>query len=371
MDRDDPLYDWARRHTRPAPDRAAAEELVRQARRRGRRRLAWLVPAGMIAVAAVVFAIVLARPDPAPSPSGGLDAPAPVLTTGIHDLGPDTLRIAPGGRVRVEARGGHARYHLETGILTVVAGARTGGETLRVHAGEHVVSVIGTVFQVRRAPFRVQVREGVVAVDGPDGRVILRAGDTWPPDPAVDTDPPASPAPDGSAEAAPIAPRPPAAKEGARRSAPALPDLEGLTRAVLDGDVDRAREGLRARLRADPTDVEAWRLQARLEAREGQTEGAVSAWIQVARLGAPDLSRQARYEAATLLLDDQPARAVPLLEAYLEDPGPLAPEAALALAAAHTRLGRPAEARRWWRWLVETHPGTAAAERARDRLSAP
>jgi len=109
--------------------------------------------------------------------------------------------------------------------------------------------------------------------------------------------------------------------------------------------------------------------------RAGETTRAVSLYEQL-QSEFPD-SREAstsRVALGRLLLDrtGEPGRARALFDRYLErDPtGPLAEEARVGRALAFMRLGDRDAERAAWREVLERHPGSVHAERARQRLGA-
>ena len=133
-----------------------------------------------------------------------------------------------------------------------------------------------------------------------------------------------------------------------------------LRRLVLSGDEAGARAGIRKRLRMAGDEADAWVLLAQLETRSGHIDEAVSAWREVIALDGAS-AQQARYEAALLLLDQQPTQAIPLLRSFLEQADPLAAEARLRLGRALLAVGDQQEARVTLRAVVDGHPGTSAA----------
>lgn len=135
---------------------------------------------------------------------------------------------------------------------------------------------------------------------------------------------------------------------------------------MLQGDATGARQSLLDHLAANPRDIEARALLAQAETKLGHRSAAVSAWEQVVDAGRPNTARRARYEIARLF-EDRPQQAIPWLEAYLADPGPLVPEARLRLGRAQAALGLP-EAEQTLNRVIADHPGTAAAASARALL---
>lgn len=353
MSLDDELADYASRRQAPAPTPAEAQALVAHASS-GPPWL-WLgLGAGLVSIAAMALTIVIIGlswapaevPAPIatlpeetaqPSPSPRQAPPEPrILATGRHSLDADVLTVQ--GQVIVPpAAAGVVTARLERGQVEVQAAPRAPGESLVIEAGAHRVRVVGTRFTVTREPFTVDVVEGIVQVTGPDLDLRLEAGQRFPrPDP------------------------------GPRAVVPGLDVLRG---AVLRGDPQSAREGLRARLELDPTEAASWELLARLETREGQTEAAADAWRAVIAHGGSSSAQRARFEAALLLLDPQPVEAIGLLQAFLAaEPGALAPEARLHLATAQFNSGDAAAAQTTLRVLIADHPGTSAAAQAHSRL---
>ncbi|MFK7926705.1 MAG: hypothetical protein AB8H79_00840 [Myxococcota bacterium] len=358
MSLDDELAEWAEQTRQPAPNRSEISALVARAEHRGSGR--WALPialgaTGLAALAALVaLAVMPAQPpkdapavaieDDRPEPSLVIEAPdRRSLSAGQHALGGDQIEVAQDGFVEVIDGGLATELALRTGQVTVHAAPRSAGESLSVTHDDWTVRVVGTRFMVVDDPFTVRVTEGVVRVTGPDTDTTLRAGDVLV---------------EGQIQRA----KP-------TRIAPSLPPLSELKQLLLDGRSDAARQGLSRRLAASPNDVPAWTLLAQLEGRAGAPDAAVTAWREVISRGNKAEAQRARYEAA-VILDGRPAEVVPLLTAFLADPGPLAPEAGVRLGRALLVLGRDAEAKARLQAVIDASPGTSSAREARALLRA-
>jgi hypothetical protein len=342
---DDELRAWGESRRLPPPTLDEAAALVRRAQR-SRWRWLWLlapvVPAGLaLAALALLVAIGLYRtapaPDPAPPPLV-LIPPVPVpdpvvLETGSHAVGDDQLEVD--GEVAVTVEADRARIELRAGSVTVQAAPRAPGRSLVVEADGHEVHVVGTRFTVVRSPFDVSVEHGVVEVVRGAEVVRLGAGER-------------------------LRPR---SERPVRRF-----DLAAARAKILSGAADEARVELVDHLARDPGDTDAWSLLALLERRAGRVAEAVAAWREVVARGSVDEAQRARFEAATLLAG-APAEAIPLWEAFLERPDPLAAEARLRLGQARAAAGDREGARREWERILLDHPGSGPADAARALLA--
>ena len=105
--------------------------------------------------------------------------------------------------------------------------------------------------------------------------------------------------------------------------------------------------------------------EARLAVRRYQELQSVYPGSREARLSHVSLAR--------LYLDRlaDPQAALNQLDRYLEEPGQLAEEARVGRALALARLGRTAEERRAWQDLLDHHPSSPHADRARARIEQP
>ncbi|MBX2798892.1 MAG: tetratricopeptide repeat protein [Myxococcales bacterium] len=334
------LRAWAAERQRPRPTAQEAGALVARAERRrwwrrGRFGLVVLLP-----VAAALLSWVLLR-SPGVQP---VATPVAAWTAGTHEVDGDQIEISEGGRVQ---RASPTELVLQRGEVRVTARPRPADDALAVVVGERRVEVVGTLFTVTAEPFGVVVTEGVVVVTDPPHRAVLRAGERYP---AV-------------ADVAPAAP-----VDVPAPAPSAVPELDGLRRAMVRGDRALALQGLLQRVAADDADADSWVLIAQVHAAEGRQIDALAAWRNVIVHGRARQVQRARFESA-VLLEAQPDQVVPLLQAFLRDPGPLEPEALLRLGLAQRALGDEA-ATDTLQTLIRTHPGTDAAVRARTVLGA-
>jgi hypothetical protein len=118
-------------------------------------------------------------------------------------LGESTVSVSSGAGVRIE--GDDVRgwtVLVEMGSVDFDVTPRGSRPDFVVRAGEISVRVVGTRFNVTRGAEQVNVavREGSVRIQGPNGPVVLNAGDSWP-DARVESVP-ASPKPDRSGRTA-------------------------------------------------------------------------------------------------------------------------------------------------------------------------
>ena len=275
-------------------------------------------------------------------------------------------------------RGPTTRVALSKGSIEVKAAKRSPGESLTIAAGAYQVQVVGTQFIVHANPFEVFVSEGLVRVsDASGGEWMLAAGE-------------------GFSKGKTL--REKTIREKTIREKTIrekdLPDIAVLRSQILNDEVDAAREGLEAHLAVDEQRVDAWMLLAQLEGRAGKVDAAAAAWDSVIEHGSQRQAQQGRYEAARLL-EEQPGRALPYLEAflsrpdslegnkrelrtsgaptgrlkaYMSSPDPLEGEARLRLAQALHETGQTAAAAAELEQIIGAHPGTGAAKKARKML---
>jgi len=341
------LQDWADTRTAAAPTEAEAAHLIARAknRRPSPARIGLSVAVALAAAILLWFTVA-----PSPHTTGWTWTPrapavvAPeVLAQGSHHLADDIVEVGEATTVRPLRTGPTTKLRLDAGTIALTVSPRAAGETFSVHTDSWAVTVIGTRFTVQQAPFEVRVSEGTVAVTrtGSGDRWLVKAGEWFA---------------DGRLH-----------RPEVRKKKPPPPSLDSLQQMVLDGDLDTARTHLKVRLESSPDDARAWRLLAQLEARAGNTKATTNAWLQVVDHGSPTHAQAARFEAARLLASE-PTRVVPLLEAFLQSPHPLAADARLRLADAYASLGQDGRARAILEDTVARHAGTAAAAEAQRRL---
>ena len=244
------------------------------------------------------------RPTPPLAPLTWAQTPvAGALPPGEHLLADGsrlTLRAAT--RLTVTENSGPAlSFTLDEGLAHFSVTPET-GRTWRVFAGDTVVEVVGTVFQVEHtgARVRVVVERGVVRVSGPrvPGReVLLAAGQALDVvDPVVRAEtPPSAPAP--------LPPRPPVAREVTARRQPAVEDAGLPLPPALEVDLAEALRSADA-LRASGRDEEAMAaLQQLVEQHPAAPEAALAAFT-LARLhqqrGSVELARRWYQQALSL-----------------------------------------------------------------------
>lgn len=355
MKGDADLQAWAETRTATAPRDSDVERLLARARARRRRPRPAFIGAsvGVALAAATLVWVSLPRPKgatgwtwrPTRPPSDVAAAPAPkLLSVGTHPLHDDTVEVAEGARVWPLQTGPTTRLHLAAGTVTATVSHRTEGDHFAVELDGYTVEVVGTRFTVQHTPFEVRVTEGTVRVSAETGdqQWTVSAGE-W------------------LAEGRVQRPR-------LRDRPPTQPSIQDLQQLVLDGQHDSARTHLRARLDRRPRDGAAWRLLAQLEEQAGHPDAAAHAWLALVEHGSRSERAAGRFEAARLL-EASPDRVVPLLEACLEQPHPLAGEARLRLATAHSALGQEDRARAVLEEAARLHAGTAVGTEAARRLA--
>ncbi len=299
------------------------ERLVVATRMRGRRRavkrIGWSV--GALAVAAVALALLGRGTNPPWSrargtaeaeqtpPGGGAAAAHPLrfadgsLATPF-DAG-DVLVVAESapGRVRVDVRRGGGRFQVTPNKQ----------RTFAVSAGPVTVTVLGTVFAVRRLEdgVGVTVERGTVRVAWPDGAHVLNAGVYgWFSTAAAP--PPPAPAPSGKTND----------ESAAIRKAPPARDDDAVGALLAAADTERAK---------DHPDEAAAILRRLLQAHGGDRRAPL-AQLTLGRLLLLDLDRP--REAAQVFAE---------LRASAPN-GPFAADALAREAEAWARAGRTAEA---------------------------
>jgi tetratricopeptide (TPR) repeat protein len=288
---------------------------------------------------------------------------------------------------------------------------RRGDGEFVVEAGPHRVTVVGTRFAARLGPadsLEVAVAQGAVEVRtggervhrveaggrveiGADGNAVLeplsaderqdlswllgrrarRAIATAPPQPggpepianAVEDEAPVETETGAAATSTPrpAADDPPAAAE----------EVEGLDtweRWIVEGELARAEQAIGAHVAAHPIDHRAWAALGHCRRKASKWAGAVSAYLEAARVGPASSANQHRFRAGTLLQDrlGRHSQAAQVFEEYLRHPGAgsLRLDVELRLARAYLATGRRGAARQILERIAGQHAGTAAAVKA-------
>lgn len=274
----------------------------------------WLVAAPVAAAAAAVLVLVMrgpAAPSEEPARVVSKEAAVSVSFADSH------IQLEPVSALVMSHEAAHPTVLLERGTAMFTVAPRMARPAFIVRAGDAVIRVVGTRFQVSRSDERVgvAVEAGLVNVNFRGSIVPVGAGQRWssdapgtvlavaaaPPsvDPVVAAGPPATaepPAHDDTRSAPPPRPhrRPPAAgSAGVRPEPPSSSPV-----AELDGDRDRAEYD---------------RLAA-LEARSPAT--ALAGYMALAR-GTSRWADPALFAAARLAVDRHDRRAETLLGMYL------------------------------------------------------
>ena len=147
----------------------AEVDRLRMRRGVGRRQRWWPVVAAAAVVVVGVSAVWSVEPTVETPTAGGA---APVwLSSRASVTGTAEYTV-------VSSDSGHTRVRLDEGVLAF--DVASGGDFV-VEAGEVLVTVVGTRFEVARAAERVEVgvTEGVVAVAWPGGDAVVAAGERW------------------------------------------------------------------------------------------------------------------------------------------------------------------------------------------------
>jgi tetratricopeptide (TPR) repeat protein len=391
MSFDDDIKAWAKEErSATAPSPAEAAELVTRARRP---QFGWLTIA-LPALGALLLLAVLLPGTPAPAPAELTAAPPAdqspktlaktLLEVGETEIGGDRFTLAADSAAELVERGPTARVALSRGSIEVKAAKRSPGESLTITANDYQVQVVGTQFVVHADPFAIFVSEGLVRVaDSSGGEWMLAAGEGFSKGKTIR---------EKTIREKTI--REKTIREKTIREK-GLPDIAIIRASILTDEFEAAREALEAHLVADEQRVDAWMLLAQLENRMGEVDAAVEAWDSVIEHGSSQQAQQGRYEAARLL-EEQPRRALPYLEAFLSrpdslegnrrelttsgtptgrlkgvlsSPDPLEGEARLRLAQALHETARTEEAKAELEQLISAHPGTGAAKKAKKMLT--
>jgi hypothetical protein len=206
--------------------------------------------APLAAVAALVVWLVI---RPAVPVDGGHERPARIVTADSAtelSFGDAVVTAAPRSTLVMggSAHGG-VLIVVERGGATFEVAPRAGRPPFRVEAGDVSIRVVGTRFTVARSAetATVQVIEGTVEIVARGRRVVVTAGESWPPAPSAQA--PAAPAAPPAAPATLDMPPDVVAPVGPPRKKP---------RATEDDDEDAA--GAR-----EPTSKEQFEAAARLE----------------------------------------------------------------------------------------------------------
>lgn len=390
-----------------APHPAQAARLVARAEAPGGpgwpRAWRWSAALGVAAAATLALLLAWPAPEVALAPTL-LSARGARLEGGVAEtaaggravvrLGDDTVGLGADTRVLVTRATRRAtRLSLERGVLAASVDPSRGARRFEVETRQGLVRVTGTVFRVRvgDAALVVEVARGRVEVlpaSGPalavgEGERLEVAGgearraaagsadfdELREPPPAATVE--AAGAPDAGPTGAPAG----EADAGLSVAAPRIPSRVAAAPALRDWRARAARgecalvtAEVERHLQRAPGDERAWLVLGDCRRRLGDTPGAVTAYGRAARERGPEAARGLLL-AASLWHDElgEPARAVPLLEAYVarrpETPA-LEAAALVRLARAHAALGRRGEARALLERVVRRFPDTPAAAEA-------
>lgn len=280
-----------------------------------------------LAAAAALFLVLRGNPDGSmPQPSRIVTDEAPVALT----VGRAALRVAPGSAVWVHSgRERDVMVVLEQGHVDCAVAHDEDQPPLVVQAGDVRVEVVGTSFSVMRrgGSARVDVREGVVKVFHDGRRVLVAAGQQWPPGDQA-------PGPEPAVET----------------SAPGRSDAE-----TSAGDDEAAGE------RAGVTD----RARERSRASRERQRSRVERTHQPGR----DASPQERYEEAAAMEATSPGSAIAIYRELARGNSAWAAPALFAQARLELEQGRRGPARRLLRVYLERYPQGINAPDARALLA--
>ncbi len=282
----------------------------------------------------------------------------------------DRVEVTSASRAEIVNKGRNdARIRLHRGTVIVEAEKREETESLRVEAGDYVVEVIGTRFEVTlisETQVSVDVFEGTVAVLEPDGtrhevgageRIAFGAESESPEETVADSRPTS----------------PQQARPNPTNDPKTAFSYEQAKQLILAGDCDSALSLLEPHLQGRPDDARAWQMTADCKRKKKQWDAAVDAYREVIQSGDPKMSNRARFKAAVLLQTQQGrhGEAATLFSAYRKREKPLRPLTAEAMyreADSLVKLGRTTDAVALLKELATTHAGTSAAIQARRLL---
>jgi hypothetical protein len=277
----------------------------------------WLVAAPLAAAAAVATLVLILRPGPTPDKTPTrVVAQESAVSVQFAD---SHIELEPWSAVVMNDEAAHPMTLLERGAAWFTVAPRNARPAFIVRAGDVVVRVVGTKFQVARSDERiaVEVEHGQVDVNYRGSIVPVGAGQRWssdapnkvlavaatPPsvDPAVvvappasptppaTTPPPASPTPPTTAPPRPHRPRPGSGSAGVH-SEPTPPPSAPITE--IDGDRDRDRDEYDRLAALEPRSPEA-ALTGYLTLAKGNSRWADPALFAAARLAADRHDRRA------------------------------------------------------------------------------
>jgi TolA-binding protein len=105
---------------------------------------------------------------------------------------------------------------------------------------------------------------------------------------------------------------------------------------------------------------------------EGKVDAAIAAHLRLQRLYSTARETRLSFALAGRLLLERgsPEQALAQFNQYLAQPGDVAEEALVGRATALGHLGRSAAEAAAWREVIERHPGSIYATRAKERLAA-
>lgn len=317
---------------------------------------AWRAPAGRrwrrpiigmtgLAAAAVLFLVLRGAPEGGmPQPSRIVTDEAPVALT----VGRAALRVAPRSAMWVHS--GHGRevmVVLEQGRVDCAVAHDEDQPPLVVQAGDVRVEVVGTSFSVMRrgSSAQVEVREGVVKVFHDGARVLVEAGQQWPPGDQAQAVEPAAP------ERAP--------ERAIEPAAPGSPEPEEKPAGEDDAAGERADTPARA-----PVDIRGrGQEQASRATREPRRSGAE-------RAPRREASPKERYEQAAAMEAARPGAAIVIYRELARGKSGWAAPALFAQARLELERGQRGPARRLLRAYLQRYPRGINAPDARALLAA-
>ena len=324
----------------------------------------WLGGGALTAVALAV-AVVVWRGSLSPGPSewpvqaqvdGQLRPVANLSSLGSDDaaqrfrIGPDDIDLARSARVEVvEKKVKRTRLKLIEGVLTAHIEPGHAGREFIIDSAPFRVTVVGTVFEVRRRPhtFHVATSSGLVKVErlAPTGELLestlVAAGSE------VDLSELAEPS-DSSVEVeAEVEAVKPVAQRHVGRG-PSQRELLGWRARAARGECGAVIEETKVAIAAAPSDVGTLRVQADCARKLGDSAAAVEAYRRVIASASGVEAAEAMLLAAALLQDElgDEKGVVDLTKVIRKTPAPVAGALHVRRARALKALGRFTESLR-------------------------
>ena len=328
----------------------------------------------LAAVAAVAVAVlflvsrapVVVAPSPAPqateweiSSSAGVVSDAMLADAQTYRIGPDEIDVAGAAKVEVVQKSvKRTRLVLRRGVLTARIEPGRVGRDFVIDSPPFRVTVVGTVFHVRREGEALQVAtsKGVVRVErlSPTGEVL--ASQLVPAGSDVELH-----ETEDAATVPVVSPTPAPKVLGPTKPTPAM--LLGWRQRAARGECEAVLEETDAALRLAPTHVATLRVNADCARKLGSNAAAVAGYRKVISNSAGTEAAEAMLLAASLLQDElHDVRGVlDVTKAIRGAPPEVAASLHVRRARAYQTLGRKAEARAEVELILRNLGATPAA----------